>query len=125
MTDTMAKPKFTPGPWKALPNSIGTSFYINCAGEGGEIDQYSPTVAETWGATYSPDKDASGGRNDAHLIAAAPDMYAMLEQFLPEIAYDEDGNEFYFGGSFNWNEHDDPMIAELIALLAKARGEQE
>ncbi|CAM0106944.1 hypothetical protein MYOV065v1_p0020 [Vibrio phage PS15B.2] len=57
------------------------------------------------------------------LLLALPDMYKMLERFLPYSTFDGDGNEVFHGGDFNWNEDDDPMIDELKQLLAKARGE--
>ena len=53
---------------------------------------------------------------DAHLIAAAPDMYKLLQQFLPR---DEDGN----GWDFIYDEGSEGMGEEVIKLLAKARGE--
>lgn len=60
---------------------------------------------------------------DAHLIASAPEMYEMLERFLPYSTFDENGDEVFHGGDFHWNEDDDPMIEELKQILAKARGE--
>lgn len=60
---------------------------------------------------------------NARLIAAAPEMYEMLRRFLPRVTYGENGEEIFHGGDFEWYEDDDPMIDELKALLAKARGE--
>lgn len=51
------------------------------------------------------------------------EMYEMLRRFLPYVTYDENGEEVFHGGDFEWNECDDPMIDELKELLAKARGE--
>lgn len=53
---------------------------------------------------------------DAHLIAAAPAMYKLLEKFLP---MDGDGN----GWDFVYDEGSEHMGEEVIALLSKARGE--
>ena len=54
-------------------------------------------------------------RANAHLIAAAPDMYELLKEFLP---MDEDGN-----GEFQYNEGSEYLGKKVTELLAKARGE--
>tara|TARA_R110000772_G_scaffold209058_1_gene319593 strand:+ start:688 stop:975 length:288 start_codon:yes stop_codon:yes gene_type:complete len=59
----------------------------------------------------SPEEDGA----NAHLIAAAPDMYALLLKFLP---MDEDGN-----GPFEYNDGSEHYGKEVETLLAKARGE--
>lgn len=100
----MNKAMFTQGPWQFTP--------------AGPADSEGYGICSLWGEPGSAEQTAN-----AHLIAAAPEMYEMLRRFLPHVTYDENGEEIFHGGDFEWNEDDDPMIDELKALLAKARGE--
>lgn len=103
----MAEPKFTPGPW--VRDRHGQRRGSN--GEG--VNVWDAGIGY---ASRSPETEAN-----AHLIAAAPDMYAAIECFMPKgIAIG------------NGNVPDDlcvPMdvtMGELRAFeaaLAKARGE--
>lgn len=89
------KTEFTPGPWMALPSVIDWQ-YVICNTDGYRVD-----VAHTYGLEETP------RRANANLIAAAPDMYAMLDILLDDL------------------ENSFPEQAERIEiLLAKARGEQ-
>ncbi len=59
---------------------------------------------------HAPNQD-HGQQYNAHLIAAAPDMYRMLAGIVPLLPYDSD---------------DDKLLADNIdKLLEKARGEHE
>jgi len=95
MTD---QPKWTPGPWVVEP--------VNHDGDGGTLvrltDYPNPNcVANVWGTESAGEPNAESIAN-AHLIAAAPDLYAALvhaQQNMP---------------------HPDQMIDEA---LAKARGQ--
>ena len=104
----MSKAKFTKGEWEAK-ETIAYKNQIKVKDKKGKQGKIIGNIRS---------------RDNAHLIAAAPDMYEMLERFLPYSTFDIDGNETLHGGEFNWNEDDDPMIDELKKLLAKARGEQ-
>lgn len=87
----MSKPKFTPGPWVA-ENHNGDWWVF---GEGGEVARVIP---------WSTDADQA----DAHLISAAPDMYAALKYLADNACTDRDG------------EH--VRLSEAYAALAKAEG---
>tara|TARA_R110001632_G_scaffold41831_1_gene105544 strand:+ start:763 stop:1044 length:282 start_codon:yes stop_codon:yes gene_type:complete len=89
--------KFTKGEW-----------CISFVGDATYIDSHT-------GLTIARVFDMEGSPHDAHLIAAAPDMYALLLKFLP---MDEDGN-----GPFEYNEGSEHYGEEVEALIAKARGE--
>ena len=96
MTD---QPKWTPGPWR----------YDRTNG--------SPTTGEHMIAGAKPGylaevRDCGSGdvRANAHLIAAAPDLYAALEAMTARMS-------LYSG------HHDDALTAMGKAALAKARGE--
>ena len=86
----MSEPKFTPGPWLFSSYKSGNSVIVT---DGKEFDV----------ATVNyPNRDAN-----AHLIAAAPELYEALEELL--IQTRQYGHE--------------PEIAMAEAALAKARGE--
>ena len=93
MTD---QPKWTPGPWR----------YDRTNG--------SPTTGEHMIAGAKPGylaevRDCGSGdvRANTHLIAAAPDLYAALEQIV-----------------FDWDGEPEDMFAARAAL-AKARGDTQ
>ena len=93
MTD---QPKWTPGPWRAV---MGSRHVVDVfAGDRDVVSVYGGGV----GFEY---RDAN-----AHLIAAAPDLYAALEAMTARMS-------LYSG------HHDDALTAMGKAALAKARGE--
>lgn len=90
------QPQFTPGPWK-----------VN--GYEGVVDKDGNTVTPSYCGCEICLK-----RADAHLIAAAPEMYELLEEVLnhPKMAFDN-------------GEHETITIHDkIVRLLAKARGEE-
>lgn len=103
----MSDAKFTKGPWVAFPDSVG-SYYVNCrSNEDDCVTENSPAVCATWGATYSTIKGCE--KADAHLIAAAPEMYTMLETAMNIMNADDFESEV--------------SSDDIKKLLAKARGE--
>ena len=94
------EPKFTPGPW----NYKGSEIISTHEKRGRPV-----SVVDLFGAMGGEDSDA-----DAHLIAAAPDLYEALEHLQsvqngpPLIRFEAD-----------WQE----AMAKTKAALAKARGE--
>ena len=77
----MSEVKFTEGPWKAVRNGIGEPIVVarsDASDTYEKMNENSPTVCDAWGATYSSFKGDK--MSDAHLIAAAPDMYEILIQ---------------------------------------------
>ena len=93
------KEQFTQGDWNVPPHTVGPDDQCEVVfNEAGEC------IAE-----YVHSRD------DAHLIAAAPKMYKLLQKFLP---CDEDGN-----GVFLYNDGSEYLGDEVTKLLAEARGE--
>lgn len=98
----MSETKFTPGPWKADDNDIETA------------------AGELLATAYAMDRDRLEGRDfyetaqhNAHLIAAAPDLYEALDNLAMAA-------EFQIAlGDKAWIE----MHGVAKAALAKARGE--
>lgn len=107
----MSEAKFTKGPWKAVDNGIGTPIVVAISEHNDSYDdmnKYSPTVCDIWGATYSPFKGDHFA--DAYLIAAAPEMYSMLESIAESLGQND-------------SKYDVDKCREVEMLLAKARGE--
>jgi len=102
MSSELTKAGFTPGPWRIHNNGADT------AGEVAVVYCTSAGYANICGAR---DREWSESANDAnaHLIAAAPDLYEALENLIAWI----DPNENY----------DEPQTNAAYAALAKARGE--
>lgn len=100
----MIEPKFTPGPWEIAP--YNREWIIAASWEG--------HLAETRSNLAVPynDKDMMQTReSNAHLISAAPDLYAVVEELEESSCY--------------WSEYDVPcgVVARMRTALAKARGE--
>lgn len=95
-----AKIKVTPGAWEAHINENGCVYVTSDFAAKGDIcDLYHKG---TDGNIYTKDNAES----NAHLIACAPDMYAMLQEIYDNLLYKNAGRG--------------KQIAEL---LKKARGE--
>lgn len=119
----MSKPKFTPGPWGYVePPARGELPLVMPNGH-----RYSVTLTarvgkytETFGELYSVccgDADApffrERTRANAALIAAAPEMYALLERILEDVHWDR----------IAVTDRASTFCA-IAQLLAKARGEK-
>jgi hypothetical protein len=105
----MSETKWTPGPWEIRRSKLATDGAFDYAVSAGDV----PVIAEAFG------RDAHGGwppaEANAHLIAAAPDLYAALVAALEYVALYE-------------SEH---MSNKALAVhqkgraaLARARGEK-
>ena len=127
MTNEQSKPRFTPGPWKIDPlgarvhpgygdDSFGLMIY-------GDEKRFDATGDNAWGTawifSHSPDGGIDSPLDDtdrlamqiglanAHLIAAAPELYEALEGMLA-----------------TWcGPKKSVIVDEARAALAKARGE--
>jgi hypothetical protein len=86
----MKMEKFTKGEWSAQPT--------------GELS-FNVCVLSKGVSVYSNVKAVNDAKFDAALIAAAPEMYAMLKDILPQVA-----------GS--------PSSLKINRILTKARGEK-
>ncbi len=84
----MSKAKFTPGPWR-LSTLTGARW------------------KEVFGGTPEEDVAQAVGTANAHLIAAAPEMYQLLEDVRDHGTYAGSTRE-----------------ADINAALARARGEE-
>lgn len=87
----MSKPAFTPGPW-VYSGRLGFGHLV------------SPNIAVAYGGATSGRQDS--GEANAHLIAAAPDMYEALKLVMQHGRIDD-------------SEHRMNVVA---AALAKAEG---
>jgi hypothetical protein len=100
--------KFTPGPWRwhCEPQGIDERKWTRC-NEGQLLGKDDAEVL--WlgdGETYYPSRGEEPTEEDAHLIAAAPDLYEALERVEVYVTDADD-------------------LAVVRAALAKARGEQD
>ena len=94
---------WTPGPWTLDQREDGRVFVLDA--EGLELG------AVVWfGSVVTP---------DARLIAAAPEMAALLAQAADRMAGMDDALEQEFSVG-EWTP--EPLIAEVRALLARVRG---
>lgn len=116
----MNEPKFTPGPWKAVLSNERQP-QILYRGLVAVLER-SP---EQWSSVVAQSGYADAGREtidaNAHLIAAAPELFTALEPFA---AQEECGNGFIVGGG----DHESPCeecdrILAARAVLTKARGQ--
>ncbi|WP_182356537.1 hypothetical protein [Komagataeibacter europaeus] len=115
----MSEVKFTPGPWKRVSDAQGTCGLMDPQQSGVAVAWFSNTFHPSNG--YVGEKEHERGRPqreaNVNLIAAAPDMYAALVDFIEyERLMDADrhttGMLKYAG-----------MREKIIKALAKARGE--
>lgn len=95
----MSEPKFTRGPWKAHGTQDIDWVETEWKGRNGPANETRETTE------YICKCGKSNGFNNSFLIAAAPDMYAMLDDLLDRFRNDE-------------------FAQQIEAVLKKARGEQ-
>ena len=100
----MAETKFTPGPWEL----------VSLSGYGNPFSLRMPYIADM----AKPDQTHYGvqsirRREDAYLIAAAPELYEALEE-----------TERYFSDADGLDEDEYIYRHRVRAALAKARGEK-
>jgi hypothetical protein len=94
----VSEAKFTPGPWVVSENKHPpVSGYI-----------FHSVFAST-GETICEDLPNEEGKADAHLIAAAPDLYTVLNQIATDIEAQ--------GVLIEWHQ-------AILDVLAEARGDQ-
>ncbi len=74
----MGEPKFTKGPW-----TVGKRKDKNRGSAKAYIDGFSwDGLASVWVRLQNKDMDSDEGVANAHLIAAAPDLYAALAEIM-------------------------------------------
>lgn len=119
----MSKAEFTPGPWKLgredhCNESDSDYIEIDAAGPSRESGLALVFLGHPTGPRHMRD----GGYANAHLIAAAPDLYEAVRALIGEVE-----------GAFDWSNDEPGENAYLDAArdaidkgksaLAKARGE--
>lgn len=94
--------KFTPGPWFINRSEMGIHKYVEARIGGGMIQEV---------ACCGPTELHEQSDANARLIAAAPDLYAVVEELEESSSY--------------WSEYCVPLgiVDRLREALAKARGE--
>ena len=96
--------KFTPGPWFTHPSTVSEGSYVI---ESREL----PILA----STFNWPKNAEA---NAHLIAAAPELYEALEDVYryisPMLSWRDDAHQ---------NTHFQIVLQKISTALSKARGE--
>jgi hypothetical protein len=112
----MSETKFTPGPWSQAHRETRTSWGYSTEVFTPRNDEVVATVA--W---YPRDADEGGAigtyrEANAHLIAAAPELYEALVHFIEDPTF-----QVAVGGNPNVV---DRMLDHARAALAKARGDQ-
>ncbi len=104
----MSEAKFTKGPWEWHKYHHNDGYYGLYANDEPVVYPQRCNDGDDGLAWFSTDEDYYGEtalkQADADLIACAPEMYAMLDAILPQVA-----------GS--------PLALKINKLLAKARGE--
>lgn len=135
MSNEQNKPKFTPGPWAlagqrpAVLSGYGSEFLYEvvstdkCPLNEGESWQ----VAVVYGSDVEDDQCESDrivrelGLANAHLIAAAPDMYDALKSARACLSAEYGNDEPDDTPDDLCKNHD--TYRKIVAALAKARGE--
>ena len=103
--------KFTQGEWMPFyPHELVSSDHITVESENGVF------ICSTEAFKSNLEEKTA----NAHLIAAAPEMYRMLERLKPMIE-DYDYDLFCERATGEWSEPE--ISTEIEKLLAKARGQ--
>jgi hypothetical protein len=108
------KTNFTPGPWKAGKNACMTTVLDGHEGKTIYLKGSSYHIAWANAENSNGDLDFETALANAALIAAAPDMYDMLQSVLDECAICDPN--FHYPG-------DCDLRGQIEAVLKKARGE--
>ncbi len=121
----MSAAKFTPGPWKLDDDDGDLAVYVMT----GDV----ALVASRMARLGTPDSASMEEQANAHLIVAAPEMYAALEaemQRLEARSFRHHLGPHYAGAGWvddpdRWTDADDFQAwSGMRALLARARGEE-
>ena len=132
--------KFTPGPWNVEFDDTGGYDSMSAGYRIGapdyhrevctvEVDSWrfdKPEMSLDWDDYHAENESAAA---DAALIAAAPDMYAALEDVTNDLEayvdaqYMKDGKVYHPAMQSRYDRDIEPVV-NARAALAKARGEQ-
>jgi len=114
------KTAFTPGPWEisTYTNYVGFAIFVS-----NPTAEMRGCIAERWFSYELNERQNQECLSNAHLIAAAPDLYAALKAWI-----DSDNTDFYAIVGHDSDGH--PLNAAGVArtmaraALAKAEGVQ-
>lgn len=116
MTDT----KFTPGPWAVRMSDNGYPHQIEApSADDGKAGAVGKRITR-WGFLMLP--SSAEAEANAHLIAAAPDLYATLAYYADQFCEGFCG-DLPNAGTYNPEMDIDCSGCKSRAALAKARGE--
>ena len=101
---TERKEKFTPGPWVLDRDTL----FVESVAEDKEGASFEP-VCEVWGSINEPNF------GDGYLIAAAPEMYATLDELTSDVRH------LRQSGSTGQLK---VILDKIEKVLKKARGEE-
>lgn len=111
MTDT----RFTPGPWQKMHDHPNPETRVSLATIRGPIDKYG--IRDEIASVYCCDYRDRKQEFNAHLIAAAPELYEALEELQNIVSG-------LLSGEMGLKDIDSFTNQPARAALAKARGEQ-
>ena len=115
MTDT----KFTPGPWLvvgSIPEEGVDCFWIK-AQPHPAMRGLTKDIGTVDGYQDDPEREAN-----AHLIAAAPELYQAIDSLLAIVGDSQGVVGYHLNGDIaEWDEFEE--VAQAFAALAKVRGE--
>ena len=94
-------PEFTPGPWAVNPNKAQVDVMPSMV----------PVCLLLWPTEHRSEEETEA---NAHLIAAAPEMYEACKTALTVT-----------GGSKNWDGLTHGFLVEIEKAVAKAEGRRE
>jgi len=108
----MNETKFTPGPWKAIrdPLHYGSLSTVYAGSTEEKAGIGAQMLVQVGGWSNPTEQEAN-----AHLIAAAPELYEALEEIIQDVQQTSTGD---ITGTGCWEALD-----KARAALAKARGE--
>lgn len=115
----MSEAKFTPGPWRRVDDAQGTCGLMDPAHNGRAVAWFSSAHMPAKGYVGEVEHEVGRPQREANvnLVAAAPDMYAALADFIEyERLMDEDRHT---AGMLKYAG----MREKAIKAVAKARGE--
>ena len=105
----MSAPQFTPGPWELYDALLRPGFSANRILE---IQDVTGAAVVAWSGFDGVSQSKRERKANAHLIAAAPELYEALEELVSFLRAHVEHFKSY-----------NPLTEDALAALAKARGE--
>jgi len=111
--------KHTPGPWTAVAHQYQDDEGMTETRWEIQAQDGTTVIESVWGET-----SVIAQRNDAHLVAASPDVYTALKEarsFVEDVRRLRREVLSHFGATMNHDDIDD-CLRRIDAALAKAEG---